>query len=445
MSSTATGPREILTLFPNARAARLYLEERRWHGEPSCPFCEADQRITARSGRRIGYYRCHACAGEFTVRTGTIFERSHVPLQKWVYAMHLLMTARKSVSSIQLAKEIGVTQKTAWGMLGRLREAAQVERMKTPDTLDAMAEKVLQHTPARKPLRVIAGTPDRPLLIGEIEIPCYVLEDETRVLSQRGFLSAIGRSESRSGHSRASGDKLPGFLAASNLKPFIDGDLAAATNPVEFQLPHGGPVAHGYPAIVLPQVCEVYLKAREAGALLRSQRHVATRAAILIRGLATVGIIALVDEATGYQRVRAERALATILERFIAEELQPWSKTFDYEFYEEIFRLKGWDGPHGNKRSPLIGRYTNDFVYARIAPGVLDELRERNPVLPQGWRKNRHHQWFTPNIGHPKLKEHLAGVTALMRAAATWESFKRSLDRAYPKVNTTLVMPIGDD
>ena len=114
---------ELFQMIPDAEAARLYLEARRWHGEPACPLCGAYEHITARTGKRVGYYRCRDCGGEFTVRTGTIFERSHVPLNKWVYAMYQLVTARKGVSSLQLSKEIGVTQKTAWFMLGRLREA----------------------------------------------------------------------------------------------------------------------------------------------------------------------------------------------------------------------------------------------------------------------------------------------------------------------------------
>ena len=186
------------------------------------------------------------------------------------------------------------------------------------------------------------------------------------------------------------------------------------------------------------------MAARAAGALYPHQRHIADRAEILIRGLATVGIIALVDEATGYQRIREERALAAILERFIAVELQPWTRTFSFEFYEEIFRLKGWGRADGVKRPSVIGHYTNDVVYNRIAPGVLAELRNLNPVLPQGRRKNRHHQWFTPEYGHPTLREHLAGVTALMRAASSWASFNRSLDRAFPKHDTTLPLDIDE-
>jgi len=296
----------------------------------------------------------------------------------------------------------------------------------------------------KNPLKVIAGTPDRPLIIGDIEIPCYVLEDETRVLSQRGFLGAIGRSAQMPSRLSNGGDNLPVFLASNSLKPFISNELAATTNPIEFQPPDGGRSAYGYPATLLPQVCEVYLMAKDADALTASQRHIADRAEIIIRGLAAVGIIALVDEATGYQQLREERALATILEKLIAKELQPWTRTFPYEFYKQIFRLKGWSGPDGREKPRVIGHYTNDFVYDRLAPGVLDELKARNPSQPGGGRKHHHHRWFTPDLGHPKLKEHLAAVTALMRAAPNWESFNRSLNRAFPKLNETIELPLDD-
>jgi len=297
----------------------------------------------------------------------------------------------------------------------------------------------------KKPLMVIAGALDKPLIIGDIEIPCYVLEDETRVLSQSGFLTAIGRSPTpKAGMGGMSNfDEMPYFLRAECLKPFISNELSSSTTPILFRLTSGQRVA-GYNALLLPQVCDVYLKARNSGALLPSQTHIAERAEILVRGLATVGIIALVDEATGYQRIREARALATILERFIAKELQPWTKTFPYEFYQQIFRLKDWSGPDGVKRPSVIGHYTNDFVYSRLAPSVLDELRELNPRLPSGHRSNRHHQWFTPEFGHPKLKEHLTAVIALMRAAPNWESFRRSLQRAFPRYGETMSLSLED-
>lgn len=114
---------QLFELFPNAESARIYLEGLRWGGSPICPLCGCKGNINERQGKRAGYYRCWDCGEEFTVRTGTIFRRSKVPLHKWVYAMYLVVTDRKGISSPQLSKEVGVTQKTAWFMLGRLREA----------------------------------------------------------------------------------------------------------------------------------------------------------------------------------------------------------------------------------------------------------------------------------------------------------------------------------
>jgi transposase-like protein len=133
MSKSTISTFELLDIFPDEESARVYLEGRLWPLGTVCPTCQAQDRITPRAN---GYYRCNACQLDFTVRTGTIFERSHVPLHKWVYAMYLLVTARKGISSLQLAKEIGVTQKTAWFVLGRLREACGGEFEKLQGTIE---------------------------------------------------------------------------------------------------------------------------------------------------------------------------------------------------------------------------------------------------------------------------------------------------------------------
>ena len=299
------------------------------------------------------------------------------------------------------------------------------------------------NTKPTKALEVIAGTQDRPLVIGDIEIPCYVLEDETRVLSQRGIFLALG---ARRGGAH-SGAEIPRIMASKVLSTYISSELMVALKShILFRLPHPHiGVAYGYPATILVDICEVFLKARSEGALSSRHLKIAMQCELLVRGLANVGIIALVDEATGYQDIRARRSLATILERYIAKELQPWTRTFPYEFYEQIFRLHGWSGPNGKKRPAVIGHYTNDFVYERLAPGVLAELRTLNPTEPNGARRNRHHQWFTPELGHPKLKEHLTAVTALMRASQNWGAFKRSIDRAFPKMNSQTLMLMDED
>jgi transposase-like protein len=120
MSRSTISTFQLFQRFPDAETARKYLESRLWPKGVKCPSCLTGERVTV---RKNGYYRCNICKLDFTVRTGTIFERSHVPLHKWIYAMYLLVTARKGISSLQLAKEIGITQKSAWFVLQRLREA----------------------------------------------------------------------------------------------------------------------------------------------------------------------------------------------------------------------------------------------------------------------------------------------------------------------------------
>jgi transposase-like protein len=120
MSRSTISTFQLFSKFPDVETARKYLESRLWPTGVVCPTCKKNERIGT---RKDGFYRCHACKLDFTVRTGTIFERSHVPLHKWIYAMYLLVTARKGISSLQLGKEIGITQKSAWFVLQRLREA----------------------------------------------------------------------------------------------------------------------------------------------------------------------------------------------------------------------------------------------------------------------------------------------------------------------------------
>lgn len=297
---------------------------------------------------------------------------------------------------------------------------------------------------AKKPLKTIAGATDRPLKIGDIEIPCYVLEDETRVLSQRGLQIGVGLSSG--GSKQIGAPRMAEFVGLLEKKGIETNNLAARlTSAIEFQPPGGGRTAFGYEATLLADVCDAVSNARIAGVLQKQQRHIAERCEILMRGFARIGIIGLVDEATGYQDIRARNALAKILEKFIVEELQPWTKTFPDEFYKEMFRLRGWPwAPWDVKRPSVVGKYTNDLVYERLAPGVLDELRRKNPVLPQGHRKHRHFQWFTPDFGHPKLKEHLTAVIALMRASSGWPQFMRNMNRALAKKNETIEMPLDD-
>jgi P63C domain len=227
--------------------------------------------------------------------------------------------------------------------------------------------------------------------------------------------------------------------------PFISSDLMDVLDPVEF-INKRGQKAQGYRVELLQLVCETYLDARKAGVLTQSQERVAEQSEILLRGFARLGIIGLVDEATGYQRDRATDALAKILEQFIAKELQPWVKTFDNEFYEQMFRLRGLDFPKDTvKRPQYFGHLTNDIIYRRLAPGVIEELKRTEPKTASGKRKGTIQQRLSPDLGHPKLREHLASVTTIMDLSEDYTDFMRKLDRRHPRFNENLSFDFGSD
>jgi hypothetical protein len=190
----------------------------------------------------------------------------------------------------------------------------------------------------------------------------------------------------------------------------------------------------------------VYLKAQDAHKLPPNQKHVADRANILVRGLAHTGIIALVDEVTGYQELRAKNALEAILEAFIAKELQPWVQTFPDDFYRQLFRLRHLEYPRDSVRRPqYFGHLTNDIVYRRIAPGVLDELRKVTPRTDAGTRKHKYFQRLTSNLGYPKLREHLGSVVTLMKLSRDWRDFEDKLDHIHPRFGETMSLPLDFD
>lgn len=275
------------------------------------------------------------------------------------------------------------------------------------------------------------------LRIGDIEIPSAVLADGRRVLTQQGVLGAIGRPKVGMKAAGEGVETMPPFLVANNLKPFISADLRRWSTPTRIKTSVGS-LAYAYPAEILPEICGAFLDARQAGVLLPSQAHIAARCEILLRGFAKVGITALVDEATGYQEIRDRQALQTILDAFLRKEFAAWAKRFPDEFYEQIFRLRGWTW-RGMKvnRPHAVAHYTKDVVYARLAPGILTELETRNPAV-DGRRARKHHQFLTDDLGHPALSQHIYAVVGFMRASRTWEQFMDLLNIAFPKRGDTL-------
>lgn len=293
------------------------------------------------------------------------------------------------------------------------------------------------------PRAVAEGT----LIIGDLHISCAVLDDadSTRVLTQEGFLTAIGRAAKAKGGEGATVDGLPAFLRASNLKPFIDNDLVESTNPVEF-VPLRGSGFHGrgfgYKAKLLPGVCWVYQDALIAGKLMASQEHIGRQCGKFLKALTNYAIEDLVDIATGFEDMRKRRAIDKIIEREVSKEALPYIRMFPLKFYQHIYRLNGWPfDPETSKRPGVIGRWTND-IYDRLAPGIREALHSRVKRNAKGKPTQKLTQFLTPKDGKPHLERVLEGIDLLMRQNATWDEFRLELDKYYPRFNETMQLPL---
>jgi hypothetical protein len=284
--------------------------------------------------------------------------------------------------------------------------------------------------------RATHGSPDAPLQVGEAKLVCYVLEDGTRVITQEAFMLALGRTAKAKKTTRSESESLvdeyPSFLMPLNLKPFISQNLIWTTKPLTFRTT-SGKLAKGYRADLLPQICNVYLNARDAGALHVSQQHIARAAELMIRGLAIVGINALVDEVTGYQKDRPDNALTKILDAFIAKELQPYVTKFPPEFYEHIFRLHHLPYDKSSvKRPQFFGKITRDIIYRRMAPGVWAEIRSKVERNKEGRPTQHMHRYLTPDFGDSRLQRLIEKVITILEVSRSWDEFMRTLNKLLP-------------
>ena len=294
--------------------------------------------------------------------------------------------------------------------------------------------------------RIPVATHEGTLAIADLELPVAVLEGGIRVLTSRAMLDAFRRPW-RGSYRRT---QLPNFIDAKNLTPFITSELLEVLKPIDFRGTKG--TLRGYRAEVLPLVCDVFLRAREADTvkLRPAQMQIAKQAEILVRSLSKVGILALVDEVTGYQEIRPRDALQKYLELVIGKELATWAKTFPDEFYENIYKLKGWHWPGMAKnRYSVVALYTRDLVYERMAPTeLLKELDQKSPKNERGQRRNKLFQWLSSDVGKPLLAQHLHSLVMFQRLALSsgygWKRFVATVDRVMPKKDASMFLPFID-
>lgn len=312
----------------------------------------------------------------------------------------------------------------------------------TPEQRKERAQKAASARWNHQQQNLLKATHFGNLKIGDTDIQCAVLEDGRRVLTRATFIKAMGRTgKAKGGRDYDDEFKTPVFLTANNLKPFISDKLIENSKPIIFSW--NGKESIGYEANLLPQVCGVFIDAEDAKSLSSNQEHIAQRCRILIRSFAEVGIVALVDEASGYQDVRPKDALQAYLEMLIRKELAAWAKKFPDEFYENIYKLKGWTWPGmGKNRYSVVAKYTRDLVYERIAPGLLKELEQKTPKDDKGHRKHLMHRWLTDEVGNPMLSQHLHSLIMFQRLAIAngfgWIRFIKMVDQVLPKKGSNL-------
>lgn len=274
---------------------------------------------------------------------------------------------------------------------------------------------------------LLKATHDGILEIAESKISCAVLENGQRVINETSMFEILGRK--RKGRGRQ-GTEIPGFLDAMNLKPFINNCLMRGPQVIQYLGKNSGK-SYGYEATIIPEICKVYLDARKAGVLTPSQLPTAEKAEIILHSLAKVGIIALVDAASGYEKDRENDELQKLFEKFIAKELQPWTKRFPPEYFENIKRIYGLSHL---KRSPsFAGHLINRYIYSEISEDVLEELKRKNPVTDSGRRKHAHHQFLTHDVGHPALNKQILKINTLMSASDTKEEFESLFEKTRRK------------
>jgi len=268
-----------------------------------------------------------------------------------------------------------------------------------------------------------------PLKIGDTELVCAVLDDEnnTRIISTSAIFEAFDRPRKGQNKRLEIDDfQVPPFLAAKNLQPFINAELINILKQVEYQ--DGVKITKGYDARILPKLCSLYLEARRENKLLASQENFAIRAEILQSALSEIGIVALVDEATGFQYSRKYDALRLLLEQYINDGIQKWVRRFPDKFFEELDKI--YDNPKTTSRTrpQYYGKFINTYIYNPIEKGYLKEKLDELNITPEGKRKARFHQWLT-EFGANQLTIQIGRVMALLEISPNLSNFKDNIRR----------------
>ena len=290
------------------------------------------------------------------------------------------------------------------------------------------------------------------LEIGEFLISCAVLDNGERILVDRSLASALGVKGSGAYWQKKKEQKgalLPEYISANYLSPFINEETAEKLSKPIIYEDNDGKLNEGIPATALIDICDIWQKADKKGALENrlNAKLAAENAYIIFKGFATIGITALVDEATGYQYDREKDELQKILNQYISEELLPWQKRFPDLYYKELFRLNGWDFTvNGIKKRPgVIGTWTKKLIYEELPKGVLLDLERNVPKSSSVNKTARFHQLLTDDIGNPHLTAQINQVVTLFQLSDDMKHMWNQFEKLKLRQGGQLELPFNFD
>jgi hypothetical protein len=293
-------------------------------------------------------------------------------------------TDRRSANCLSLEKTWQMSYST-----GRLSETVQTVNI-DPDSL---------------PKSLFQGE----IIIGDIHLLCYVLNNGKRVISQRSLVYILTAKHNTD---------LPRYFKESNLSAYFD--LSHINeHTVDFIIQGSPRKATGYEAALLIEICRAYLRARDDNAIVKRQTLIVKKANAIVRSCTQTGINDLIDKVTGYQKVNEENTIRSSLKAFIADEIQKWEKMFPSDFWSELARLENIDDVPGN-RLTRCGNYITSFVYDAVDDDFANELRSNNPYAFFSKGQN---QWLR-NYNRNKIRKHLIRVTSVMKTCKDLADFK---------------------
>lgn len=288
--------------------------------------------------------------------------------------------------------------------------------------------------------KAVSGGEDRPIKVAGILVPCYVLDDGRRVIATSGMLDTLQLA--RGGSMVKGMNRLELFVSRERIKPFVSSELLERIRePIRFRIGHN--IANGYTSDTLIDIAEAVIAAdNNKPGLQKQQAAIAYQCRIITSALTRIGLIALIDEATGHQAKRDHDELQKILEAYILPEHRPWTKTIPPEFMREVNRVYGWRQQPRNRGPRYAGKLIRKFIYEQLPKPVLPALDEQNPRDDQYRRKRKHHQYLTPEMGLDHFRNQMIGVMTLLRASPDKETFKLLYRRAFgPQPELDLPLP----